>query len=129
HHFGGVPAALVIDNLKAAVTRADWYDPDLNPKIQSFAQHYGTVVMPTKPRTPRHKGKVERGVGYVQDNALKGKRFTSLAEQNAYLLRWETQVADTRIHGTTCEQVRQSFEVERPALRSLPVDRFPLFQE
>jgi hypothetical protein len=130
HHFGGVPRTLVIDNLKAAVTKADWYDPELNPKIQSFCAHYGTVVLPTKPRTPRHKGKVERNVGYVQDNGLKGKSFGSLSEENHYLLGWETQVADTRIHGTTRRQVKKAFkETEREALLPLPVERFPFFQE
>ena len=74
-HFGGVPKTVVVDNLKAAVLRPDWFDPDLNPKLQSFAQHYGTVILPTKPRMPRHKGKVERGVGYVQDNSLKAREF------------------------------------------------------
>jgi transposase len=39
----------VVDNLKAAVIKADWYDPDLNPKIRSFCEHYGTVILPTKP--------------------------------------------------------------------------------
>ena len=48
------------------------------------------MILPTKPRTPRHKGKVERGVEYVQDNALKGRTFASLAEQNRHLLDWET---------------------------------------
>jgi len=91
----------VPDNLKAAVIKADWYDPELNPKLRSFSEHYGTVVLPTKPRMPRHKGKVERGVDYVQENALKGKTFHTLEEQNSYLLHWETTVADTRIHGTT----------------------------
>ena len=129
-HFGGVPKTLVVDNLKAAVLKADWFDPDLNPKIQAFSEHYGAVILPTKPRTPRHKGKVERQVDYVQDNALKGKTFTSLQEQNAYLLDWERQVADTRIHGTTRRQVGQAFEeVERPALLSLPIQRFPFFDE
>ena len=130
HHFGGVPQTLVIDNLKAAVTKADWFDPELNPKIQSFCLHYGTVMLPTKPRTPRHKGKTERGIDYVQANALKGRTFGSLAEQNRHLLEWEHQVADTRIHGTTRKQVRKTFEeIERPALQALPPDRFPLFQE
>ena len=58
-HFGGVPKRLVIDNLKAVVARGDWYDPEIHPKLQSFAQHYGTVFLPTKPYTPRHKGKIE----------------------------------------------------------------------
>ena len=130
HHFGGVPETLVIDNLKAAVTKADWFDPELNPKIQSFCRHYGTVILPTKPRMPRHKGKTERGIDYVQENALKGRKFSSLSEQNRHLLDWESRVADTRIHGTTRKQVRKAFEeIEKPALHPLPVSRFPLFAE
>jgi transposase len=129
-HFGGVPQTLVIDNLKAAVTQADWYDPELNPKLRAFANHYGVAILPTKPRTPRHKGKIERGVGYVQSNALRGRSFTSLAAQNEYLLDWETNVADCRIHGTTRRQVGLVFrEIEQRALRPLPAERFPLFQE
>jgi len=132
HHFGGVPRTLVIDNLKAAVTKADWYDPDLNPKLMAFGAHYGTVILPCKPYMPRHKGKVERGVGYVKSNALKGRTFTSLADQNQHLLRWERSVADTRIHGTTRQQVGKVFEeVERSALLPLPSSgtRFPQFNE
>jgi len=53
-HFGGVPRTIVPDNLKAAVKHADWYDPELNPKVESFCRHYGTVILPTKPKTPRH---------------------------------------------------------------------------
>lgn len=129
-HFGGVPKTLIIDNPKAAVIQADWYDPDLNPKIQEFCRHYGTVVLPTRPYTPRHKGKIERGVGYAQSNALKGRTFTSLAEQNRFLAEWESTVADTRIHGTTRKQVGKVFaEVEKPALMPLPPGRFPCFQE
>lgn len=79
-HFGGVPKTLIIDNLKAAVKNADWYDPDIHPKIQSFCEHYGTVILPTKPYMPRHKGKIERGIGYVKSNALKGCTFCSLQE-------------------------------------------------
>ena len=74
-HFGGVPRRIVLDNLKAAVLQADWFDPELHPKMQVFAEHYGCVFLPTKPRMPRHKGKVERGVDYVQENALKGHTF------------------------------------------------------
>ena len=129
-HFGGVPKRLVIDNLKAAVARADWYDPEVHPKLQSFARHYGTVFLPTKPYTPRHKGKVESGVKYVKRNALKGRVFTSLAEENEFLLNWETQVADQRIHGTTKQQVEKLFEqAERRELLPLPAERFPFFHE
>ncbi len=129
-HFGGVPKTLVPDNLKAAVHKPDWYDPDLNPKLRSFCEHYDTVLLPTKPRTPRHKGKVERGVDYVQENALKGRTFSSLSEQNDYLLHWETTVADTRIHGTTRKQVLKVFqEHERSELGTLPLERFACFEE
>jgi transposase len=129
-HFGGVPKVLVIDNLKAAVKQPDWYDPELNPKIQSFCEHYGCVILPTKPRTPRHKGKIEAGVDYVQENGLKGHGFTNLEKENEHLLHWETTVADTRIHGTIRKQVGKLFhEVERSALLPLPLERFPFFHE
>ena len=129
-HFGGVPRALVIDNLRAAVSRADWFDPELCPKVRSFAEHYGIAILPTKPYTPRHKGKIERGIGYVKSNALKGRTFASLADQNEHLLNWEISIADTRIHGTTRRQVKEVFEqMEKPALLPLPVSRFDLFQE
>jgi hypothetical protein len=129
-HFGGVPKTLVIDNLKAAVLHPDWFDPVLTPKIQSFCQHYGTVILPTKPRMPRHKGKVEASVKYVQNNGLKGHAFATLEAQRQHLLHWERTVADTRIHGTTKQQVLKVFEeVERPALLPLPRERFANFRE
>jgi transposase len=128
--FGGVPQRLVLDNLRAAVTKADWFDPDLNPKVLSFARHYQTAFLPTRPYTPRHKGKVERGIDYVQENALKGRMFTTLEEQNHFLQDWEQTVADTRLHGTTRRQVGAHFAaLERAALQPLPSERFPCFQE
>jgi transposase len=129
-YFAGVPATVVIDNLKAGVLQADWYDPELNPKLEEFARHYGTVILPTKPAMPRHKGKVESGVKYAQNNAVKGRSFESLTAQNSFLLDWERNVADTRIHGTTRRQVGKIFEaVERPALQPLPASLFPVFEE
>lgn len=129
-HFGGVTQTVVIDNLKAAVNKADWYDPDLHPKIRAFCEYYGTTILPTRPYTPRHKGKVENGIEYVQSNGLKGHKFPTLAAENRHLLDWETNIADTRIHGTTRKQVRKVFqEVEKPALLLLPAGRFPFFEE
>ncbi len=129
-HFGGSVQTLVIDNLRAAVKKADWFDPELNPKIEAFCRHYGLAVLPTRPYMPRHKGKVEKGIDYVQDNALKGRVFDSLAEQNQHLAHWEATIADTRIHGTTRKQVERLFqEVERSTLQKLPVERFPFFHE
>jgi Mu transposase, C-terminal domain len=128
--FGGVPRTLVLDNLKAAVEKADWFDPDLNPRVRALADHYGFALLPTRPYTPRHKGKVERGVDYVQENALRGRQFQTLEGENAFLRQWEQTVADTRVHGTIRQQVGQLFTaVERPALLPLPAERFPYFHE
>ncbi|MCX6996951.1 MAG: IS21 family transposase [Kiritimatiellaeota bacterium] len=129
-HFGGVPRTLIIDNLRAAVSRSDWYEPELTPKVAAFCRHYGTVILPTRPRHPQHKGKVERGVGYVKGNALKGRTFAALAAENAYLQHWEEHIADLRIHGTTREQVGRAFLTrERVALLALPAMLFPCFEE
>jgi transposase len=128
--FGGVPATLCVDNLKAAVKKADWYDPELNPKIEAFAAHYGTAIIPTRPYSPQHKGKVESDVGYVKKSALAGKEFCSLLELNETLRIWEATVADLRIHGTTRKQVLSHFtEHEKQALRPLPPGLFPCYQE
>jgi transposase len=129
HYFGGAPRRLVIDNLKAAVPQADWYDPEIHPKLRAFAAHYGAAILPTKPYTPRHKGKVESSVKYVKNNGLKGRSFPSLAEQNAFLDQWERTVADTRIHGTTKRQVQAQFALEQPSLTPLPADRFANYRE
>jgi transposase len=129
-HFGGVPRRLVIDNLRAAVKTADWFDPELNPKVRSFGEHYGAVFLPTRPYTPRHKGKVENSIGYAQNNALRGRVFSSLEEQNGFLREWELTVADKRIHGTTRRQVGKHFaDAERQALLPLLLEPFPSFHE
>ena len=129
-YYGGVPKTLVIDNLRAAVTRADWFDPELNAKVAEFCQHYGTVMLPTHPAMPQHKGKIEAGVKFAQNNTLKGRSFESLAAQNLFLADWESGVADTRIHGTTRQQVGKVFNaVERPQLLPLPESLFPAFEE
>ena len=73
---------------------------------------------------------MENGVKYVKGNALKGRTFRSLAEENQHLAEWESKVADLRIHGTTRQQVIRFFSaVERPRLLPLPPSRFDLFQE
>lgn len=127
--FGGVAECVVPDNLKAAVLNPDLYDPDLNPKLRDFASHYGTCIMPCKVATPEHKGKVENSVNYVQENALKGRRFGSLREQNEFLRYWENNIADKRIHGTTKRQVARMFEEEKPFLQPLPASLYEVFAE
>ncbi len=127
--LGGVVRILNLDNLRAAVQKADWYDPDLNPKLLSFCRHYGCALLPCLPRMPEHKGKTERGIDYLKDNALRGRTFSSLAEENQFLRHWEKTVADVRIHGTTRKQVAALFAEEQKALLPLPPDLFPCFEE
>jgi len=127
--LGGSPLLLNLDNMKSAVLKADWFDPEINPKLADFCRHYGMHVVPCRPAMPHHKGKVERGVAYLRENALKGRHFTSLAEENHFLSYWESSVADKRIHGTTCKQVAACFEEERPHLQPLPQSLFACFQE
>src|SRR6266702_2632109 len=128
-HFGGVPRTLNLDNLKAAVLKADFADPELNPKLLEFARHYGVALRPCLPRTPEHKGKVENSVGYVKGNALAGRTFEGLNSENEFLAHWEKTVADVRIHGTIRRQVAQLFEEEKKHLLPLPATLFPLFRE
>jgi transposase len=127
--FGGAPLLLNLDNFKAAVLKADWFDPEINPKLADFCRHYGMHVVPCRPAMPQHKGKIERGVAYLRTNALKGRCFESLAELNGFLAHWESSVADQRIHGTTRRQVAACFEEERPHLQPLPASLFPCYHE
>ena len=127
--LGGVPEVVRHDNLKAAIVRACLYDPDVSELYAAFAHHYDFVPLPSRPRHPQENGVAEKGGGYVKDNALKGKRFDSLDELNAYLVRWNRTVARVRIHGTTRKQVYTHFlEVERPQLKPLPEERFAMFE-
>jgi transposase len=127
--FGGVTKIINLDNLRAAVQNADWCDPQLNPKLQSFCRHYQTALWPCRPRTPEHKGKIENGIRYLKGNALRGRTFPSLSTENQFLCDWEKTVADRRIHGTTRQQVAALFAQEQKALLPLPPDLFPCFQE
>jgi transposase len=127
--FGGTPLLLNLDNFKGAVRNADWFDPDINPKLADFCRHYGMHVVPCRPGKPQHKGKVERGIAYLRSNGLKGRRFRSLSEENRFLSHWESHVADKRIHGTTRKQVIALFDEERAQLQGLPDSLFPSYQE
>lgn len=127
--FGGVARTLNLDNLKAGVLRADWLDPELNPKLLAFARHYGFAVIPCRPRVPEHKGKTENGISYLKKNALQGRVFPSLAAHNEHLRHWERTVADPRIHGTTRQQVSARFAQEQGSLLPLPASLFPVFHE
>jgi transposase len=122
--LGGATRVVVLDNLGEGVLEPDVYDPTLNPLYRDVLAHYGVVALPCRVRNPDRKGKVESGVGHAQRTPLKGLRFETIEEAQAYLDRWEERWADTRIHGTTKRQVSVMFAEEKPALRELPIEPF-----
>jgi transposase len=126
--LGGTTRVVVLDNLKEGVLEPDIYDPTVNPLFRDVLAHYGVVALPCRVRDADRKGKVERGVGHAKNTPLKGLRFESLAEAQAYLDRWEERWADTRIHGTTKRQVAAMFAEEQPHLQPLPIEPFRYYQ-
>jgi len=120
--FGGVPARIVIDNLKAAIVKAIQDDPAVQASYRECALHYGFLIAPCRPGTPQHKGKVEQGgVHYVKRNFLGGREPTPISQANREVLVWCTTTAGLRLHGTTKEQPLKRFEeTERARLQPLP---------
>jgi transposase len=126
--LGGTTRVVVLDNLREGVLTPDIYDPTLNPLYRDVLAHYGVVALPCRVGDPDRKGKVESGVGHAQKTPLQGLRFETLEEAQAYLDRWESHWADTRIHGTTKRQVAEMFAEERPSLQPLPVEPFRYYE-
>ena len=124
----GAPRVVVLDNLREGVLQPDIYEPTLNPLYRDVLRHYGAVALPCRVADADRKGKVESGVGHAQKTPLKGLRFESLEEAQAYLDKWEERWADTRIHGTTKRQVAAMFAEERPQLLPLPVEPFRYYE-
>ena len=126
--LGGATKTVVLDNLGEGVLKPDIYDPALNPLYRDVLAHYGAVALPCRVGDPDRKGKVERSVGHAKNTPLKGLRFENLEEAQAYLDRWESHWADTRIHGTVKRQVAAMFADEKPALAPLPLEPFRHYQ-
>jgi transposase len=126
--LGGTTRLVVLDNLREGVLAPDIYDARLNPLYRDVLAHYGVTALPCKVRDPDRKGKVESGVAHAQKTPLKGKRFESLEEAQAYLDHWEEHWADTRIHGRTKRQVAAMFAEEKPSLQVLPIEPFRYYQ-
>ncbi|MFQ5506390.1 MAG: IS21 family transposase [Planctomycetota bacterium] len=126
--LGGTCRVVILDNLKEGVLKPDIYDPQLNPLYRDMLAYYGVVALPARVRHPDRKGKVERAVDHAQETPLKGRRFETLEEAQAYLDNWSDRWADTRIHGTTKRQVAALFAEEKPSLQSLPAGSFRYFQ-
>jgi len=125
--MGGVTEIVVPDNLKSGVKHPSYYDPELNPTYRDLAAHYGITVLPARSRKPRDKAKVENGVLVVERwilARLRNQRFFSLAEANraiSALLADLNQRPFKKLPG--CRH-SAFVEIDRPALKALPVDRY-----
>jgi len=125
--LGGVPKAVVCDNLKAGVTKPSRYEPGINRTYQDLADHYGFVVLPTRVRKPRDKAKVEVAVLIVERwvlARLRNRRFFSLEELNTAI---RDAIADlnNRVMRRLGKSRRELFEtLDRPALAALPEEPY-----
>ncbi|CAN2536365.1 hypothetical+protein [Methylocapsa aurea] len=121
--FGGTPRLLVPDNLKSGVNKASFYDPEINRTYGALASHYDVGVLPTRPRKPRDKAKVEAGVRFAQFyilGRLRRQIFFSLAECNAAIAR-SMETMNGRPMRKLGISRRELFEkIERDALGPLP---------
>jgi transposase len=124
-YFGGVPARVVLDNLKAAVIKPDRYDPTFQRTFEEYAHHRGFVIDAAVPRHPKGKPHVERQVPYVRDDLFRGESFTGIEHAQQVAQHWCTEVAGRRIHGTTRLRPIEQFEtLEKPRLKPLDKERF-----
>lgn len=125
--FGGVPEEVLLDNARALVADHDAATRTVifNTRLLAFARHWGFRPKACAPYRARTKGKTESGVGYVKKNAVAGRSFASWEAFEAHLAKWERDVANARLHGTTGEVPMVRFDRdEAQALRPL-ADRPP----
>ncbi|MHB1535295.1 MAG: IS21 family transposase [Acidimicrobiales bacterium] len=125
--MGGCPAIVVCDNLRSGVSRPNRYEPDVNATYAEMAAHYGVAVIPARSYKPRDKAKAEAGVLLAERwimARLRNERFTSLGEANLKI-RLLVEWVNDRAFKTLAGSRRSVFEeIDRPALRALPADRY-----
>jgi len=124
-YFGGVTHRLILDNMKAAITRADRYDPVFQRSFNEYAHYRGFVIDAAVPADPTGKPHVERNVQYVRENFFRGGDWHDLSHVQREADRWCTESAGKRIHGTTRQIPLVVFEEqERSALLALEKPRY-----
>jgi len=127
--LGGCPQLVVPDNAKTGVSKACRYEPDLNPTYQEMALHYGVGVLPTRPRKPRDKAKVEVGVQIAERwivAALRHRRFFSLGELNRAIRELVEKLNQRPFQKREGSRLSLFRELDQPALQPLPTERFDL---
>lgn len=124
--FGGVPAYVKIDNLKAAILEASFYEPVYQQIYKDFAAYYSFSPIPCRVASPNDKGKVESGIKFVKGNFFKGRAFNGSTDLDGRLRAWNID-KNNRIHGTTRKVPYEVFtEEEKSILSPLPPVRFSL---
>jgi transposase len=127
--LGGCPRLVVPDNAKTGVAKPCRYEPDLNPTYQEMASHYGVGVLPTRPRKPRDKAKVEVGVQIAERwivAALRHRKFFSLGELNRAIGELLEKLNQRPFQKREGSRRSLFLEVDQPALQPLPAERFDL---
>jgi transposase len=125
NYFGGVPTAVKLDNLKAAILVANFYEPVYQRQYKSFADHYNFLPAPCRVRQPQEKGKVESGIKYICNNFFAGRKFDSFAQTKSALDEWLEYKCNSRIHGTTRVRPNDLFnDKEANMLKPLPAVQF-----
>jgi transposase len=126
--FTGTPKTVVLDNLKAGVVKASFYEPVFQQHYAGMLAHYGSSPIAARPRRPQDKGKVESAIKYVKGNFVPTRRELTYDQLEEQLARWTQHVANTRVHGTTRKvPVEQWEQHERTTLIRLPLQRFELW--
>jgi hypothetical protein len=122
--FGGVPARVIVDNAKCAITRACFHDPTVQRSYAELAEGYDFRIDPCPPRAPEKKGRVESGIKFFKQSFVPLREFRDLEDANRQAREWVLGEAGQRIHGSTRERPLTRFlELERGLLRPLPLRR------
>lgn len=127
--FGGVPKTVKIDNLKAAVLEANFYEPVFQQQYSEFLVHYNSAPITARVRRGQDKGKVESGIKYVKNNYLKGLGHRDYYKAIRELKYWNINICNTRVHGTTRKIPLDVFKnKEKNELNGLPQKRYEIFK-
>jgi len=127
HFFGGVPQAIVPDNLKSAVTKSNRYEPTVNEAFEDFANHYQCTILPARPLHPKDKALVEGAVKIVYTRIysdLPKEPHTSLGNLNKNLWELQEQYNTTKMQGRGYSRLDQFRELEQKILQPLPVHKY-----
>jgi transposase len=132
--LGGLPKVIVPDNCKTAVSKANYYDPQLNKSYYDLALYYNVAVIPARVRRPQDKGQVEGSIGWLETwllEWLRGKQYTSFAELNAAVKSRVAELVKRPFQKRAGSRESVFMELDRPALRPLPVQPYehPVYVE